>query len=792
MNLKMKKTLFSFATARGSKRVLATVVMTTMASANMLFAQSIKLTSTNQTTSDAWISSLSECVGTDISDELCTTNGTNETDASKILFLYNVGTNEFLSIGGYWGTHAAISTTPQSIFLEKSSKDGKYYLVNKVSGSGGSKYIGYNAGSSNYGVYMDQTQHDVTFEKSANYSDKNKTYRIKIDGQYESNAWLTVFPNSTDANNICNYTSPYEATNENYKYQEWKIITRAEYRKLFLATAATMKALVDATFLITCPDFRVNDTDAAKWNFKSSNDDFKSYLRFGDECMYKDYTNVSTTNWNKYDHNHQCQYGKDFYCYTKGQRDYTVYQDIKITRAGWYAVRCNGVSTANSAENIEANGEPIANLFAVVVDSEGNEVENTFYSTSLNTISEDDVYALAKEADGAGLGEAFANGKYENQVQMCFEKTADGNEISEDNPITVRIGFSVDKGTNTATETELTAVDDFRLLYAGMRKLPELLLDEDYTDMRYLTLSTDEYTNNVLHLKRTLNANMWNSLVLPVDLNYGQVKQTFGDAVKVAKLNCLTDNSIQFLTVEPETDDDVMISAFVPYIIFPPVTKVVSPEYTVEKFYTTTGEDNSAWLGTNYESSSDESNHLTMTIPANHYTITRVSFDRTKFKENVDTDTWISKTIVNGGDDERNLSCKGTMTKTYDDNGIINGRNDLNGDYFMYKGKLIQVPSGSNDSGQKYTYGLKGFRCWFELTNKTNDGKEKKMSLTIDGIEDSTTGISDIHTADNSSSYKKGMNGVFNMNGQNIRKDNSTEGLPKGMYIVNGKKVIIG
>lgn len=29
------------------------------------------------------------------------------------------------------------------------------------------------------------------------------------------------------------------------------------------------------------------------------------------------------------------------------------------------------------------------------------------------------------------------------------------------------------------------------------------------------------------------------------------------------------------------------------------------------------------------------------------------------------------------------------------------------------------------------------------------------------------------------------------MNGQMVRRDNSLEGLPKGMYVVNGKKVII-
>ena len=52
-------------------------------------------------------------------------------------------------------------------------------------------------------------------------------------------------------------------------------------------------------------------------------------------------------------------------------------------------------------------------------------------------------------------------------------------------------------------------------------------------------------------------------------------------------------------------------------------------------------------------------------------------------------------------------------------------------------------------------------------------------------------GIDDIHGSSNSTSYKRGIEGVFNMHGQMVRRDNSLEGLPKGMYVVNGKKVII-
>ena len=513
--------------------------------------------------------------------------------------------------------------------------------------------------------------------------------------------------------------------------------------------------------------------------------------------MYKTYDNVSSSQDAGFigrTEAHQQKYGKLFYCYTKGLRGFTFYQDVKVHKGGWYLLRCNGFSTANSSENIKQNGKPLANLFITVLDANNNPITDKYSTASLDGISQADAYHLAKTHngnpyEGAGIGHAFFEGEYENQVQICL----DDKTISDKNPVTLRIGFYVDPtpdGKPDVADNELTAVDEFKLLYAGPRRNPELILDEESTDLRYLTKATDEYKNSVLHLNRKLNDNMWNSLILPVDLTWGQMKRTFGDAVKVAKLAALTENSVQFVTVEPKNDDDVMVTAFEPYIVFPPYTQVKSTAYTVDRFYTSAGEDNSEWLGKDYKPSKDENNRLTKTVPADHYDITMVSLDREKLMQHVNTDTWESKIQFKTIDGNYGkMVCKGTMAKTYDNGKIIEGRNDLNGAFFMYKGKLIQVPSGKKEDGEKYQYGLKAFRCWFELTDNTTPGST--FSLMIDGVEDSATSIDDIHTDADRTSYKRGVEGVFNMNGQMVRRDNSLEGLPKGMYVVNGKRVII-
>lgn len=799
--MKSKSYLLSFAKTKGSIAAVALAAVLMAANATVASAQN-KATASNGT--ENTIGGVDKLYGIDPSSEICTNKGTAETDGDKIVCLYNVGAKKFLSIGSKWGTHASLNVSPHSIYMIWNGSSHTYFLQSKVTGSSTGSYMGiFKDKDGVNGVFMDRSENcAIKFEKAKDYSETNKVYLVKIHtAKSPFNPWgyLTAYPN--DENKLCDYEASLAEGTPEYKNQEWKVITKNEYYLLFNTAPAYMKSPVDASFLLTCPDFRVNDTDAAKWLIGGENlpNDVKSHVYFGDKKMYKTYNIIGNTKddaWTGRTEPHHQKYGQYFYCYTKGLRGFNIYQDVKVHKGGWYLLRCNGFSTANSSESITTNGKPLANLFITVLGADGKPNENIYSAATLDGISQADAETLGNKDEGAGIGRAFFEGKYENQVQICLDKAPNGNEISNDNPVTLRIGFYVDPtpdGKSEVGDNELTAVDEFKLLYAGPRRNPELILDEESTDLRYLTEAADEYKNSVLHLNRKLNDNMWNSLILPVDLTWGQMKRTFGDAVKVAKLTSLTENSVQFVTVEPKNDDDVMVTAFEPYIVYPPYTQVKSAPYTVDRFYTSAGEDNSQWLGTDYKPSSDVNNRLTKTLEADHYDITMVSLDRKKLKEYVNTTNWESTTTFSAtGGNHGTMTCKGTMAKTYDNGKIIEGRDNLNGDYFMYKGNLIQVPHGDMADGNPYSYGLKAFRCWFELAGNTSaEVKPSQVSLFIDGVADSTTGIDDIHGSTDRTSYKRGIEGVFNMYGQMVRRSCSLEGLPKGMYVVNGKKIII-
>ena len=420
--MKSKSYLLSFAKAKGSIAAVALAAVLMAANATVASAQNKALESNG---TENTIGGVDNLYGIDPSSKNCTSNGTAETDGDKIVCLYNVGAKKFLSIGGMWGTHASLDVTPYTIYMKLiSDSEGTYRLESKVKGSAKQAYLGIK----NSDVYMDIKEEEnnvVRFEKASGYSETNKVYLVKI-GKTKQLGYLTAYPNNE--NKLCNYQKALaQVGTSEYKNQEWKVITKNEYYKLFNIAPANMKSVVDASFLIACPDFRVNDADAQKWNITGKGNDlptdWKSHVRFGDEKMYKTYDKLSQTGsgaWESYNEAHQRDYGQYFYCYTKGLRGFTFYQDVKVHKGGWFLLRCNGFSTANSSENIKQNGGPLANLFITVLDANGKPIDDKYSTASLDGISQNDAKALAqthngKNYDGAGIGHAFFEGEYENQ-----------------------------------------------------------------------------------------------------------------------------------------------------------------------------------------------------------------------------------------------------------------------------------------------------------------------------------------------------------------------------------------
>lgn len=723
-------------------------------------------------------------------DNKCRLNPTASEYISKTFLLLNVGTEKFFNIGGAYGRHASLSNTGMYLWIWKNSTtEGIFNIrtrLNYVNASttvtqnlnNADSYVQYIDNDSNMpGIYPDCQPSDANrkfgwkFEKAVGYSETNKVYTISTYGD----RYLTATPDDKDGN-LCKAEASSNSDN-----QVWKLVTLQEYYDLFKNSPSDLNSPIDITFLLKNPGFGYNKSNAAFWAPSGDAHDF----RLGVEDYYKKTTEdyykrlINDKEERIYDFNENLyQNGKYFCADIKNQHKYTVSQSINVTQPGWYIIRCNGFSNTNLANLFISNLENYFNYFNYGI------IDNITVSP-LKEINANVSQNLLE------AGKKFYNGEYENEVKVYVSQDDIKNMGGEE---TLYFGIMLKGDASTKAENEWTAFDNFRLLYAGeSSNAPDLVLDEDNPDLRYLTETIEEYNNCNLHLKRSFELHKWNTFILPVDLTYGQMKKAFGNEVKLAELYKLTPNSVRFKTVECNSDDAVMLKAFTPYIIKPTQAAGQNSAYTTPRLKKGA---NQYWLDKNVGLSYDGEGFErykggNVSIEANHYNIPNVTLNRALLKENLDKH-WVSTTTP---DADNKMVCKGTMAKTFytkgnkgyfykDDN---EDRDKLSGDYFMNKGTMYKVPA-------KKQYGLKAFRCWFELTNTTDAGTNspspaKDVKLFINGIEDETTGIGDIITDPAFSHAAYQYDGVYNLQGQLVRQGTSLEGLPQGIYIVKGKKV---
>ena len=731
-------------------------------------------------------------------------------DKTKVVFLYNVKKGKFINVGGYWGTCTDLHEYGKAMWV---NVNGDYlrFAVDNVNDTG--NWLGYVYGTANErdrDVFVDRGS---TLDKasSSNWTiepisgDTKNTVKISTtitsvsdatySGQFGKKYYLSANPNYDGTNVSC---SAYEKPDEGY--DTWRIFTYDQIYEAQKGSVNNMKTALELSFRLKCPSFERNDNDIVNWNtydFKTKDLNKAGFAKFGLEKVY-----CNSAKWGQnevYDvdsfpkkdtdpaysyefdgstytksDDYRCYLGK-YYCSSITGKCGMVYQDIDITLPGTYVIECKGYSNTTKAK-----------LFAGVLDN-GNKdkmVSGTMNKTMFNQVSnmsaEEQTALHTAEHNMDYAGKAFYDDrKYVNSVVLTVPESALTTNADGTKSATIRFGvmtgeYNADANKVEApAENEWTVFDDFRLQYASTQTSQDLILDEMRDNLNYIVNGSDKYENTTLHLNKTLTKNKWNSLVLPVSLTKDQLQSAFGANTRLAKLKTLTPTAIEFESVNlnEKAFTDVVLDANMPYIIFP--EKDMEANTTAP--YT-------ALLTVNNETEK-------VVVPAGHYTIAKVTMvDFSK----IDKEHWT--TMLNGGDGT--IKAYGTFARTFgtdatqDKDGnwtisnkgtIITGRDDLKGCYFFDKGNMYHSTTRPR--------GLRGFSCWFEPVK--NDNGTKSVKLTLDGVTQSgTTGIEEI-LADYEQPVSRFANGVYNLNGQLVKKGNSTAGLPSGMYIVGGKKCIV-
>lgn len=256
----------------------------------------------------------------------------------------------------------------------------------------------------------------------------------------------------------------------------------------------------------------------------------------------------------------------------------------------------------------------------------------------------------------------------------------------------------------------------------------ELKDGEDY--------SPTDAKNAEVKLNRTFYKNYWNAICLPYSINRRQIEDVFGDGTMVVLMKNIDTSTKKVMFIEHVNQD---IIAGYPYLIFP-----------------TKKDDN------------DKTNHDP--IPG---ITTRATFgeaDSPIFTVGTDGQTYTA------GDMQPNaLVFKGTFSKA-----------DLP------VGSYVITKSGTLANVSQTGLWINPYRAYIHFNQTTSGAKAIKLASMgfagIDDMEGETTSIEDLLFNDGIMTRPAD---VFNVNGQKVRsKAENLYGLPKGVYIVNGKKYV--
>ena len=476
----------------------------------------------------------------------------------------------------------------------------------------------------------------------------------------------------------------------------------------------------------------------------------------------------------------------------------TVTTNFVAPKAGWYEIECAGFSMSSEDHD--------AFLFArVIPDDQVNEPESSFAIPE----SDEPTYGVVT------LGKIQPYDKYQkNNYENCLEvgkellRNRDNHRqkvwvlVSKEDSVagkkTIRLGFRKDAATRSALvtkngnkgyyDTDWVCVDDIRASYMG---IGPVFFYEDEEDLRYLSqedadaarFTPNEYAPAVksgrysgsANLQRKFTKGEWNTFSFPLPLTGEQVRNAFGDDCELLKLHSIgilsnNDCIIDFETVNLLTLKNV-VAADTLYMLKPTKEPIFgeTPRGTMAYYYD---------LGRMFFSTKGEDEDPTYTYPV------------------MDLSVWKGQQEVGSFQDKNDGVGHVTYIQTpYFDPFLV----DIDG------AKLSSIPSPDGSYAPKGSYAMsggkmyelsrdtriKGFRGWITLTHsifKNAESFAAGAKIAINGIidEDDPTAINRhavVPVNPNS------ITTVYDLSGRKV--GTSLDGLSKGLYIVNGKKLLV-
>lgn len=714
--------------------------------------------------------------------------GADVTTLNEEFLLYNVGTGKFMIAGGGWGIQGMMLYKDFGTIMGLVSKGNDTYVIkSNVENAGyeNAKYLGINypgytsAGkwgdSNTFGPIMEAQikgtynalRYDRvwTFERVEGLKDnfvynmkETLTRTLKSDRELYMGASYGENPEKGPAGGddvfvgdaatfttTTAFNSTFASGKEKAAYYQWILVPKSEMVDVYNKSIEAGGGLnANFTYLVTDPVFDRNHSKFSAWtnNIKGSGT--------GTDKRYDWLNNEKKSdNWDAADFRKVNIESKENGKYSFASFDGIgeVSQTFKAPVTGVYEIECRGFYQGNEAK-----------LFVTVNGK-------THETPLVNTGSKFTKCTLASNYNGTNVTDSMKiiagkalydneNGKY--TVKVVISATAESDmkigikkdaATKSDVCNRVRTGGTYLKPTytNYYYDTDYVGVDNFAVRYVGKSKASIFILDEDATSTEYMEKATGkDYEDVTVYLKRSFTLNKWNSFVTPVGLTNAQVKQAFGDDVKVAKLagvGGVTDreSSIDFRTVDL-SQEGIAIEPAQMYLVKP----------------TKDGVDMNLEIADGTP------------VSGKMYLIGRRALDGSKITDGT-------------------LTIKPTYGKPAEGAEITGAQVDFMGTYVSLDATNgPQVGAYAWSGGDMYhlkkANAIKGFRGW--LVDHTGT---KSIKFNIgDG---SVTSIDEVIANDRGG---KTSDAVYTVDGVKIRDNaSSLEGLPAGLYIFKGKTHLV-
>ena len=542
------------------------------------------------------------------------------------------------------------------------------------------------------------------------------------------------------------FKSTFAFGKEKAAYYQWILVPKSEIMDVYNKSIEAGGGLnANFTYLVTDPMFDRNHGKFSAWtgNIKGSGT--------GTDKRY-DWLNKEpkSDNWDAADFRKVSIESKKNGKYSFASFDGIgeVSQTFKAPADGVYEIECRGFYQGHEAK-----------LF-VTVNGKTRETplvkESQFTKCTLlpdyggTNVTEEQKLAAGKalydNENGKYTVKVVISAKVDDDIKIGIKKDA---ATKSDTCYRVKTGGTSDNPEYTyyCYDTDFVGVDNFAVRYVGKSKASIFVLDEDSTSEDYMKKATgDAYKDVTVYLKRKFTLNKWNSFVTPVGLTNAQVKQAFGDDVKVAELAGVggvtgRESSIDFRTVDL-SQEGIAIKPAQMYLVKPTKDAVDMNLELVD--------------GTK--------------VSGKMYLIGRCSLDGNKITDGT-------------------LTIKPTYGQPAEGAEITGAQVDFMGTYVALDATNgpqagAYAWSGGDMYHLKKANAIKGFRGW--LVDHTETGTHSIKFNIGDG---SVTSIDEVIANDRA---EKTSDAVYTVDGVKIRDNaSSLEGLPAGLYIFKGKTHLV-